>query len=109
MDKIFLGIKGHVVCLDKLTGNELWRQKLKIDWGKPTIVVYSEELFVYLGGTFYCLSPETGVVKWENRLKGLGSGSCVIAVSGKSADVEAGSAGQAAMGEIIETVVDFTT
>ena len=109
MEKIFLGIKGHVVCINKSHGEELWRAKLKIDWGKPTIVVYSDDLFAYLGGVLYCLSPETGEIKWENKLKGLGSGSCVIAIKGKNTDSATDSAGQSAIGEVLETMVDLST
>ncbi|WP_100642923.1 PQQ-binding-like beta-propeller repeat protein [Alteromonas facilis] len=109
MEKIFLGIKGHVVCLDKMTGNELWRTKLKIDWGKPTIVMFSEDLFVYLGGTLYCLSTETGETRWENGLKGLGSGSCTISIAGKQSDEHLNSAAESSMGEIVETLIDIST
>ena len=29
MKKVFLGIKGHVVCLNSETGKEVWRRKLR--------------------------------------------------------------------------------
>ena len=109
MEKIFLGIKGHVVCLNKHSGEEVWRTKLKIDWGKPTIVLYSDDLFVYLSGTLYCLSPDSGDIKWKNGLKGLGSGSCVLAVSGKASDNEVNATTQSVTGELIEAVIDLSS
>ena len=29
MDKLFLGISNHVVCLSKKTGEQIWKTKLK--------------------------------------------------------------------------------
>ncbi|WP_260680345.1 hypothetical protein [Thalassotalea sp. PS06] len=29
MEKLFLGISGHVVCLNKNQGEELWKTKIK--------------------------------------------------------------------------------
>ena len=109
MERIFLGIKGHVVCLNKHTGEELWRRKIKTDWGKPTIVVLSEQLFVYVQGVLFCLRAEDGQVLWENPLKGLGSGSCIIAIEGKSTGADAGSTGQAVLSELVDTMIDVST
>lgn len=108
MKKLFLGIKGHVVCLNKETGQELWRKKLKIDWGKPTIVVFSEDLFVYVTGTLFCLSSKTGEIKWQNSLKKLGSGHCVIAIEGQNSELTENSSDQV-LGDIVESVVDIST
>lgn len=107
MKKMFLGIKGHVVCLDQESGVEQWRKKVKNDWGKPTVVVYSEDLIVYLSGTLYCLCPEVGEIKWENQLKGLGSGSCAVALASKAPSGSVSSSPQSIVGEIIDTAIDF--
>lgn len=51
MNKIYLGVGGSVVCLDKRNGNEVWRTKLKTS----TIVnVYCDDdkLFAHAGGHF---------------------------------------------------------
>lgn len=107
MKRVFLGIKGHVVCLNKHTGDELWRTKLKSDWGKPTIVVYSENLFAYVSGILFCLDANSGKTLWQNKLKGLGSGPCVISVEGKTSLGEhEGTEG--AMLDVIEAAVDVT-
>ncbi len=109
MDKMFLGIKGHVVCLNKQTGKELWRTKLKTDWGKPTMVVYSENVFAYVAGILFCLNDETGEVIWKNELSGLGHGSCVIALTGQSVDDQQQTASQSALAEVIDTAIDIST
>lgn len=78
MEKLFLGINGYVVCLKKNTGEELWRTKLK----SSTIVnVYSDErrVFAHAGGHLFCLNIADGSLVWENPLKGLGYGTCIIA------------------------------
>jgi len=107
MTKLFLGIKGHVVCLDKNTGEEIWRLKLRVDWGKPTIVIFSDDLYVYLSGKFLCLCPESGSVKWVNNLKGLGSGSCIIAVESNSAGGSSNLGTQSAIGEVADVALDL--
>ena len=107
MNRLFLGIKGHVVCLDKNTGEEIWRSKLRTDWGKPTIVIFSDDLYVYLSGKLFCLCPTSGNVKWINNLKGLGSGSCIIAVEGTSVGGRDNSFTQSTIGDVVETSVDL--
>ena len=109
MERIFLGIKGHVVCLNKQTGNEVWRRKIKTDWGKPTIVVFSEQLYVYVQGVLFCLNATDGKILWQNKLKGLGTGSCVIAVEGSSTGAGGNSPGLSGLAEVVEAVVDVAT
>ncbi len=101
MNKIFLGIKGHVVCLDKSTGKEIWRTKLKSDWGKITNVYCdSEQVYVYVHGHVYCLDPKNGSIKWENELKGLGHAFCIIASDSQtSTQIATGSQQAASMGK----------
>ena len=36
-NKLFIGIKGFAVCIEKNTGDEIWRTKLKADWGKISL------------------------------------------------------------------------
>lgn len=108
MERIFLGIKGHVVCLDKQTGEEQWRRKIKIDWGKPTIVVFSEQLFIYLAGVLICMRPSDGEILWENHLKGLGTGTCTIAIDAKTSGNPLSGSGTSVTSEIVETVVDLS-
>ena len=78
MDKLFLGIKSHVVCISKKSGEQLWATKLK----SSTITnVYYEEgkVFAYSGGHLFCLNSLDGSITWENTLKGFGYSTCIIA------------------------------
>jgi len=78
MEKLFLGISNHVVCLSKGSGEQLWTTKLK----SSTITnVYYEanNVFAYSGGHLFCLKASDGSIVWENPLKGFGYGTCIIA------------------------------
>ena len=78
MDKLFLGINNHVVCLSKKTGEQLWKTKLKSS--TITNVYYeNESVFAYSGGHIYRLATSDGTICWENPLKGFGYGTCIIA------------------------------
>ncbi|RMA80970.1 PQQ-binding-like beta-propeller repeat protein [Umboniibacter marinipuniceus] len=86
MNKLFLGIKSHVVCLDKRDGKELWRTKLKTS--TVTNVYYeNDQVFAYAGGHLFCLSTLDGKIVWTNTLKGLGFSTCIIASEQQSTSV----------------------
>lgn len=78
MDKLFLGIQSHVVCISKKTGDQVWKTKLK---SASITNVYFENDFIYAysGGHLFCLKAKSGEVVWENSLKGFGYGTCIIA------------------------------
>jgi outer membrane protein assembly factor BamB len=80
-DRLYIGIKGHVVCLDKRNGQEVWRTQVRSSV-LTTVVIDEAALFVYAGGHLFCLCAETGAVVWENELPGLGYGHCIIATAG---------------------------
>ena len=79
MNSLILGINGYVVAVDKATGDELWRTKLK---SSSITVVSSDERQVYAAasGYLYCLNKQTGEKLWVNELKGLGFNTCIIDV-----------------------------
>ncbi|WP_298633631.1 PQQ-binding-like beta-propeller repeat protein [uncultured Umboniibacter sp.] len=86
MNKLFLGIKSHVVCIDKRDGKELWRTKLKSS--TITNVYYEDDqVFAYSGGHLVCLNIRDGSVVWTNPLKGLGYSTCIMASEQQSASV----------------------
>lgn len=86
MNKLFLGIKNHVVCLNKTNGDEIWRTKLKSS--TITNVYYDDgQVFAYSGGHFFCLKVNDGTIIWENPLKGLGYSTCIIASENQSASI----------------------
>jgi outer membrane protein assembly factor BamB len=70
---VFSGIKGHVVALDRATGAELWRTKLK---GADFVNLATDGVYLIAGtsGEVFCLDPATGSVLWRNPMKGLGFG-----------------------------------
>ena len=70
MDRIYIGIKGHVVAIDRATGSELWRTHLT---GSTYVTVYIDGgLFAGTRGKLYALDPATGSILWTNELNGLG-------------------------------------
>ena len=68
-----IGIGGHAVGIDRATGSELWRTKLK---GSDYVTVHEDGSNVFAGsnGVLFCLETATGRILWENQLKSLGRG-----------------------------------
>tara|TARA_Y100001970_G_C13875996_1_gene671449 strand:- start:310 stop:663 length:354 start_codon:yes stop_codon:yes gene_type:complete len=87
MEKLFLGIKGHVVCLDKVTGKKLWETKLKSTSGVTNLLFEDKHVFAYAGGHLFCVNAENGRIKWENKLDGYGYGACIIASENQNASL----------------------
>ena len=75
---LFVGIKGHVVALDRTTGGELGRTKLEGVRMKATAFVYlhqdQDQLYAAYNGEIFCLDPRTGTLRWHNQMRGLGTG-----------------------------------
>jgi outer membrane protein assembly factor BamB len=84
----FVGIRGHVVALDRATGGERWRTRLK---GAGTVVVASDgrRVIATTGGAAYCLDAATGTIVWTNPLRGLGFGLATIATDDAASGAEA--------------------
>lgn len=78
MDNLYIGMKGHVVCINSKTGKERWRTKLK-SADLTNIYLEGDKVFVYANGHLFAVDAKTGKELWENDLKGLGYGSCIIA------------------------------
>jgi len=86
MEKLFLGISNHVVCLSKKSGEQLWKTKLKSS--SITNVYYeSGNVFAYSGGHLFSLNASDGSIVWENPLKGFGYSTCIIASEHQNAAV----------------------
>ncbi len=75
---IYLGIKAHVVCVDILTGAEIWRTKIKRSQ-IISIVVEENTIVAHAGGQLYGIEKRSGKVIWNNNLTGLGYGYCFLA------------------------------
>ncbi len=90
----YLAIKGHVVCIEKATGAERWRTKIKR--GSVTTLSDAGDLVLaYGGGHLFGLDKADGRILWENTLPGLGHSYCIIA--GASAEQAATAAIAAAI------------
>ncbi len=106
MDRIFLGMKGHVVCLNRKDGSEVWRTKLKSSQ-LTNVVLEQSNLYVAAGGHLYCLQATDGKLLWENQLSGLGYGPCIIATENQSAPLTANL--QAQQAASVATTAAITT
>ncbi|MGB0217275.1 MAG: PQQ-binding-like beta-propeller repeat protein [Alteromonas oceani] len=87
MEKLFLGIKGQLVCLDKASGDKLWATKLKSTSGVTNLLFEDDKVFAYSGGHLFCVAAKDGKVLWENKLDGLGYGPCIIASENQNASL----------------------
>jgi outer membrane protein assembly factor BamB len=76
-DRIYVGIKGHVLAIDRITGVEAWRAKLK---GGGFVTLHRDDRMLYAGtsGELFCLDVDSGRVLWHNALKGMGLGLMTI-------------------------------
>ncbi|SPF47544.1 Pyrrolo-quinoline quinone [Candidatus Sulfopaludibacter sp. SbA4] len=79
--RLFIGIKGTAVALDRASGQEVWRTRLKGDF--VNVVLDNGDLYAAAHGELYCLDPATGQIRWRNELKGLGRGLISIASAGQ--------------------------
>jgi outer membrane protein assembly factor BamB len=70
---LFIGVGGHAVAIDRATGTELWRRKLKTT-SFCTVHFDGQYLFAGASGQLFCLDPATGEIRWRNELPRLGMG-----------------------------------
>lgn len=77
-DRLYIGIKGHVLCIDKGSGREIWKTHLK----KSSLTNLTEDgdrIFAHAGGQLFCLRTSDGLIEWKNPLVGMGYGYCLFA------------------------------
>lgn len=84
---LYLGIKGSVVALDRTSGIEIWRTKLKSS-GFTNVVLDGDRVLATVQGQIFSLDAGSGAAIWTNPLRGLGYGLCTIA-GGASASLPA--------------------
>jgi len=72
-NSVFAAIAGQVVALDRATGAELWRTRLRLT-GAMSLVGDGSHLYASSQGQVCCLDPATGAILWRNPLRGLGVG-----------------------------------
>lgn len=75
---VFIGIKGSVVALNRVTGQQVWATHLK---GSEFVNVSAQgdTLLASCCGEVFCLDSRTGNGVWHNPLKGFGRGLAAIA------------------------------
>ncbi len=80
-DLVYLGIRGHVLGLNRNDGSILWETKLK---GSDfvTLTWDGSEVFAITAGEAFCLSAADGTILWHNKLPGWGTGFASILVPG---------------------------
>jgi outer membrane protein assembly factor BamB len=80
---VYLGVKAHVVCINAVTGEEIWRTKIKRSQ-LISIVVEEGLIVAHAGGQLFGLDKSSGKVLWNNKLPGLGYGYCFLATENSS-------------------------
>ena len=79
-DLVIIGIKGTVLALDRFSGVEVWRQKLKgCDF--TNLTRDGNMIFAAAAGELSCIDATNGQVLWVNPLKGMGFGIVTIATA----------------------------
>jgi outer membrane protein assembly factor BamB len=89
MDTLFVGLKGHVIALNKRDGSQLWKTKLRhglLVGGDSfvTVLAERERIYAHTQGRLFCLDAGTGEVLWSNELAGLGYDISMLAAVGMS-------------------------
>ncbi|MYD43027.1 MAG: PQQ-binding-like beta-propeller repeat protein [Gammaproteobacteria bacterium] len=74
---LILGVKGHVVCLRKEDGREVWRTHLR-GRGNTTVLRDGDRVFAATKGYLYALDIQSGSILWVNGLPKLGFGTCIM-------------------------------
>jgi outer membrane protein assembly factor BamB len=80
-DLVFIGIKGSVVALHRVTGEQVWAVNLK-GIGFVNVALQDGAVLASCCGEIFCLDPFTGNPRWHNPLKGFGRGLAAIATEG---------------------------
>jgi outer membrane protein assembly factor BamB len=95
--RVYVGIGGVVLALDREQGAELWRTKLK-GWSANfvNLVLHPPYLYAIAGGELHTLDAASGQLRWKDELKGLGYGLATLAPGDNQAALLAEHARQAA-------------
>lgn len=84
-DRLFIGIGGFVVCLDPVTGEEVWRRRIQASDDTATVAIVGEGLYGAAFGELCRLDPATGEILWRSKLPKLGTGVITFPASGDPA------------------------
>ena len=86
-DRVYLGIRGHVLALNRGDGSIVWQTKLK---GSDfvTLAWEGEEIFAVTSGEAFRIEATSGTIVWHNPLRGWGTGLASVLVPGGTQDVQ---------------------
>ncbi len=80
---LLLAIKCSVLACERETGRRLWQTALKEDWTSSdfvSLVADEKRVFATTKGELFCLDLFTGLVLWQDGLKGTGYGVVSLAL-----------------------------
>lgn len=69
-DRLYVGMSGVVLALDKNTGEEVWRTEIS-KGAFLNVVLLGKEVLVGATKGLICLDAQTGEVRWRNELRKL--------------------------------------
>jgi outer membrane protein assembly factor BamB len=81
--KVFLGVHGEVLALDRTTGQTVWRTKLS-GGDFVNLLLDQDRIIATTKGEAYCVDAATGQLLWHNKLPGVGWGLITIATASGS-------------------------
>ena len=80
-DHIYVGIKAHVLALDRSSGVIVWQAELP-GFTFVNLADDGERVFALSAGELFCLDARDGRQLWHNKLKGFGTGFGALLVPG---------------------------
>jgi outer membrane protein assembly factor BamB len=78
---VYVGIGGYVVAVDRTTGTEMWRTRLRTG-ALVNLAADDRCLYASAQGQLFCLDPATGAILWKNPLRSLGIGLVSLLLAG---------------------------
>jgi outer membrane protein assembly factor BamB len=79
-DRVFVGLNGYALALDRDTGAEVWRAVLR-KGSLLDVVLLGGELFAGCESKgLFCLDAQTGAVRWKSELEGLAGFMALVTV-----------------------------
>ena len=96
-DYLFLGTHGHVIALDKRSGETVWTTSLpKTGYQIVVMLVEDGQILCASAGRAFALDPTSGRILWDNSLPKMGQGIVVLCTVKQSAGQASAAAAQAA-------------
>lgn len=92
---VFVGGRGRVYALDKITGKQRWETELKEGFFKAgnalvSLLETKDRLYAFSYGTLYNLAKDDGRIEWQIHIPHLKNSAGLMAVDGYSNSVDVG-------------------